>query len=54
MSGDRANRLRQLSELLEGYEEFCEFNGGELRLIESLRAECAGYSNEFTFSFQVS
>ena len=37
LSGDRANRLRQLSELLEGYEEFCEFSAGELRLIESLR-----------------
>ena len=37
LSGDRANRLAQLSELIEGYEEFCEFNSSELAWIESLR-----------------
>lgn len=37
LSGERDNRTWQLSELLEGYEEFCEFQPAELALIESLR-----------------
>ena len=37
LSGERSNQLWQLSELLEGYEEFCDFNPAELRLVESLR-----------------
>jgi len=37
LSGDRAQQLAQLDELLAGYEEFCDFNPAELKLIESLR-----------------
>ena len=37
LSGDRNNQLAQLDTLLEGYEEFCEFNPAELKLVEALR-----------------
>lgn len=37
LSGERPRQLIQLSYIIDGYEEFCEFNAGELRLIESLR-----------------
>ncbi len=37
LSGERAQQLAQLDELLAGYEEFCDFNPAELKLIESLR-----------------
>jgi Ser/Thr protein kinase RdoA (MazF antagonist) len=37
LSGDRAQQVAQLDELLAGYEEFCEFDTRELRLIEALR-----------------
>jgi Ser/Thr protein kinase RdoA (MazF antagonist) len=37
LSGDRNSRLAQLSEVIEGYTEFCDFDPGELRLIEPLR-----------------
>lgn len=37
ISGDRNSQQLQLSELLEGYEEFCDFNRAELQLIEPLR-----------------
>jgi Ser/Thr protein kinase RdoA (MazF antagonist) len=37
LSGDRAQRTRQLSILLEGYETFRTFNPQELKLIEPLR-----------------
>ena len=37
MSGDRQQQTLQLSELMEGYGEFCDFNAAELRLIEALR-----------------
>lgn len=37
LSGDRQEQLLQLDELLAGYEEFRDFNRGELRLIEALR-----------------
>ena len=37
LSGERNQQLAQLDTLLEGYEEFCDFNPVELRLIESLR-----------------
>ena len=37
LAGDRAQRIGQLSSVLEGYEEFCEFNSRELQLIEPLR-----------------
>lgn len=37
LSGDRESRLAQLSELIDGYNEFHDFNPAELGLIESLR-----------------
>ena len=38
LSGDTANRQRQLAEIVEGYELFREFDLRELKLIEPLRA----------------
>jgi len=38
LSGDTPNRQRQLSEIVEGYELFREFDLRELKLIEPLRA----------------
>ena len=38
LSGERHEQQKQLLEILEGYEEFCEFNARELNLIESLRS----------------
>ena len=37
LSGERADRVSQLSELLSGYEDFCEFDQRELYLLEALR-----------------
>jgi Ser/Thr protein kinase RdoA (MazF antagonist) len=37
LAGDRDQRQSQLLEIIEGYEEFCEFNPRELVLIEALR-----------------
>ncbi len=37
LSGDRHEKLAQLDVLLEGYQEFCDFNHSELKLIEPLR-----------------
>ncbi|WP_370980021.1 serine/threonine protein kinase [Agaribacterium sp. ZY112] len=37
LNGEREEKTRQFIELLEGYEEFHEFNRAELRLIEPLR-----------------
>ena len=37
LNGDRADKLAQLEIILEGYEEFCDFNPSELKLIEPLR-----------------
>lgn len=37
LSGDRNEQRAQLSEIVEGYNEFADFNLKELRLIESLR-----------------
>ena len=37
LSGDRQQQTLQISELLAGYEEFCDFNAAELGLIEALR-----------------
>jgi len=37
LSGDRSEMTRQLSDLLEGYESFSDFNPSELHLIEALR-----------------
>lgn len=38
LNGDRLDRTKQLGELIEGYEEFCDFDPCELNLIESLRS----------------
>lgn len=38
LSGDRTQQTSQLSDVLEGYEQFCEFNPIELALIEGLRS----------------
>ena len=37
LSGDRQTQLAQLSELIEGYNEFHDFNPAELLLVEALR-----------------
>ena len=37
LSGERADMVRQFSDLLAGYEDFAEFNERELYLIEALR-----------------
>lgn len=37
LSGEREQQTAQLSEILEGYREFCDFNLAELPLIEALR-----------------
>lgn len=37
LSGDKTQQQTQFGEILEGYEEFCEFNPSELPLIESFR-----------------
>ena len=38
LSGDRADQIAQLSEVVEGYNEFYDFHPRELNLIEALRA----------------
>lgn len=37
LSGDRARRTAQLSEIIEGYSEFYDFQARELQLVEALR-----------------
>ena len=37
LSGERRDRVRQLSDLLAGYEDFCDFDTRELHLVEALR-----------------
>ena len=37
LSGEREERVRQLSDVLAGYEDFMEFDARELHLIEALR-----------------
>ena len=37
LSGDRHERLAQLAEIVDGYEEFNDFPGAQLPLVESLR-----------------
>lgn len=37
-SGSEAQRQREWTQLLEGYEQFCEFDYSELQLVEPLRA----------------
>jgi Ser/Thr protein kinase RdoA (MazF antagonist) len=37
LSGERADMVRQLTDVLAGYEDFCEFDERELHLVEALR-----------------
>ncbi len=37
LSGDRERQTVQLAEIVEGYNEFCDFHPAELRLVEALR-----------------
>ena len=37
LSGDRAEQVRQMCDILAGYEDFCEFNPRQLHLVEALR-----------------
>ncbi|WIO74440.1 serine/threonine protein kinase [Porticoccaceae bacterium LTM1] len=37
LSGDRAQQTAQMLDILEGYEQFCDFDPAELSLIEGLR-----------------
>lgn len=37
LSGERSDMVRQLADILAGYEDFCEFDSRELYLIEGLR-----------------
>ena len=37
LSGERADRVRQLADVLAGYEDFCDFDARELHLVEALR-----------------
>jgi Ser/Thr protein kinase RdoA (MazF antagonist) len=37
LSGDRSDMVRQLSDVLAGYEDFCDFDQRELHLVEALR-----------------
>jgi len=38
LTGERDNQRLQLSEMLDGYQEFCDFDLAELQLIEALRS----------------
>jgi len=37
LSGERGDMVRQLSDILAGYEDFCEFDARQLHLVEALR-----------------
>lgn len=37
LSGEREERVRQLADVLAGYEDFCDFDARELHLVEALR-----------------
>ena len=37
LSGERAEQSIQMSTILEGYQDFCDFDYSELRLIEPMR-----------------
>jgi Ser/Thr protein kinase RdoA (MazF antagonist) len=37
LSGERAEMVRQLTDILAGYEDFCDFDESELHLVEALR-----------------
>lgn len=45
LSGDMVNQQRQLLEVVEGYEMFYDFDPGELKLVEPLRAMRVLYFN---------
>lgn len=38
LSGDRTAMTRQLGYILDGYQDFCQFDSAELRLLEALRS----------------
>jgi Ser/Thr protein kinase RdoA (MazF antagonist) len=38
LSGDREDQQKQLSKILEGYQDFCHFDTRQVRLIEPLRS----------------
>jgi len=40
LSGERADRVRQMGDVLAGYEDFCEFDPRELHLMKPC-ARCA-------------
>jgi len=37
LSGERAEQVRQMGDILAGYEDFCEFNPRQMHLVEALR-----------------
>jgi Ser/Thr protein kinase RdoA (MazF antagonist) len=37
LSGDTMEMRRQMEDIIEGYEQFCDFDHRELRIIEALR-----------------
>jgi Ser/Thr protein kinase RdoA (MazF antagonist) len=37
LSGERAEQVRQMSDILAGYEDFCDFNPRQMHLVEALR-----------------
>jgi Ser/Thr protein kinase RdoA (MazF antagonist) len=37
LSGERSEQVRQMSDILAGYEDFCEFNPRQMHLVEALR-----------------
>ena len=38
LSGERADQVRQMSDILAGYEDFCDFDPRQLYLVEALRS----------------
>ncbi len=38
LNGERDQQCRQLNEIIEGYEQFCDFHPSELNIIEALRS----------------
>lgn len=38
LAGNRTQQSQQLSEILEGYRQFCDFDSTEIQLIEALRS----------------
>ncbi|MET0266867.1 MAG: serine/threonine protein kinase [Duganella sp.] len=37
LSGERAEQIRQMGDILAGYEDFCDFNPRQMHLVEALR-----------------